>query len=54
MRTLTVAKAAKLIKRHPITVLAWIRKGIIPERRPPGTRKHIIHEADLASFIPKP
>lgn len=53
MRTYTVAKAAKLINRHPITVLAWIRKGIIPERRPTGTRKHIIHESDLAPFLPK-
>ncbi len=47
MRTFTVPQAAKLRRVHPVTIRLWLAKGKLPDRRPPGTHKHVIYESDL-------
>jgi len=47
MRTFTVPQAAKLRRVHPVTIRLWLAKGKLPDRRVPGTKKHIILESDL-------
>lgn len=47
VRKLTVPQAARMARVHPDTIRIWVRKGILPDRRPPGTRKIILLESDL-------
>ncbi len=49
---LTVAEAAKRVRRDPETVRRWIRSGRLRARKI-GTR-HVIEEADLDALIDEP
>jgi len=49
MRRLTVKQAAKLARVHPVTVRRWLLTGVLPDRRIPGTKKHIILESDITN-----
>lgn len=52
MRRLTVKQAAKLARVHPITIHRWLALGVLPDRRIPGTKKHIIHDTDITNPQP--
>jgi len=47
MRKLSLSQAAEKAGVSTRTIREWLRRGIIPTRRLPGTRKHIIYATDL-------
>ncbi len=47
MRKLTLQQAARRMLVHPQTIRLWMRRGIIPDRRLPGTRKLWFYPDDL-------
>ncbi len=46
-KTLTVKQAARVRKVNPQTIHRWLKSGVLPDRRLPGTRKHAILSSDL-------
>ncbi len=48
MRKLSVAQAARSMNVHPQTIRFWVRNGILPDRRFPGTRKMWFYPEDVA------
>lgn len=44
---LTLKEAAKLARVSRATMYRWLAKGIIPDRRMPGTRKALVLATDL-------
>jgi hypothetical protein len=46
-KLLNINQAARLARVHPSTIRNWIRKRIIPDRRPLGARKIVVFASDL-------
>ncbi len=46
----TVKQVAKMKGVHPITIYHWLARGILPDRRLPGTKRH---EWPLEDFMPE-
>lgn len=48
MKRLTAKQAAELAGVHPLTILNWVRRGVIPDRRLLGARRHWFYESDFS------
>lgn len=46
-RFYTLKQAAKLCGVKPLTIHRWVKAGILPDRRLPGTHKHRFLATDL-------
>jgi len=53
MRRYTVPQAARKARVSAKTIRRWLHKGILPDRRLPGTKRYLIHEEDLFPSIEK-
>lgn len=47
----SVDEAALIARVTRRTVMRWLQKGILPDRRPKGVAKHIIHASDLSPWL---
>lgn len=50
-KRLSTKDVARILGVHELTVLRWIKIGILPDRRLPNTRKHWFLASDLQPQI---
>jgi hypothetical protein len=48
---LSLKDVMRISRVHRVTVLRWIKVGILPDRRLPGTKKHWFLQSDLLPKI---
>jgi excisionase family DNA binding protein len=52
MSNLSTAQAAKLVGKHPRTIVSWIHKGMLPAVKYPGGRgAYVIRSDDLEKLV---